>query len=445
MDFDLLSTGLADKNEAITQIAWFEGLQLLPQHFQSLDARLDGLLRRKMLSSSPYSWGIDRLKIDAQVLGRGILRLALVAGCFPDGLIFAWNSLRDGTVECALEIDTDTIRYALAVPREDFAEKGIDVGRYTQFVAPPLADRANRDEKAVIVRLLPNLSIRRWDALNPLYVQIPFIEVTKTATGFVATSFHPPAVRLIPGSSCEEEVANLIRLLRTKATQLSTLPVPTLLNSEYGPGLNWILSLLTSGLPRLEVQLAGMVTHPYELFLSLCVIAGAVSALRGKAPDYFPPYNHADLSASISGVVEFISEIVQPIGMNPSRWSEDPFIFADGEWTGSVSTRPKQGELLILVVFDQETAESTVSSWVQHALICFSDEKNRCRQARVRGLVRRKQSTLEVGLEATPGQCYICVDVTGVFEATEKKLIIAGSDERSGLTLARVSLMKLAD
>jgi len=443
--FDLLTLpGLPERDEVITQIAWYEGLQLLPQHFQSWDARLDGLLRRHMLSRSPYSWGVDRLKIDEQALARGTLRLTAAAGCFPDGLTFAWNSLRHGALEYALETGMEPIRYALAVPCEDFTENGTNIGRYKQFVAPPLADRTNSDEKAAIVRLSPNISIRRWDALNPLYVQIPFLEVTNTAIGFAATGFHPPSVRLIPDSVCAGEIASLICLLRTKAAQLGVLPVPTPLTTDYRAGLNWILSSLVAGLPHLEAQVAGMVAHPFDLFLSLCTIAGAVSPLVGRAPDYFPAYNHADPGASISVVARFISEVVNPIGMRPNRWSEIPFALADGEWTGPVPTRHTQGELLVLVGFDKDTLESVVSSWLQHALICFSDEKSRCREARIRGLGRRIHSMPEFGLEAVPGEYYICVDVRSGSDAVEKQLIIAGSDRRAGLVLERVSLMKMS-
>lgn len=444
LHFDLFAlSGHLERDDAISQIAWYEGLQLLPQHFQSWDERLDRLLQRHMLSRSPYSWGIDRLKIDELALESGTLRLIAAAGCFPDGLTFAWNSLRQRPVECALEPSMGPVRYALAVPCEDFTENGTSAGRYMQFVAPPLSDRTNRDEKAAIVRMSPNLSIRRWDPLNPLYVQIPFLEVTNTATGFAATDFHPPAVRLIPDSRCASEVASLIRRLRAKAGQLGALPVSTLLTAEYRPGLNWILSSLVTGLPRLEAQVAGMVAHPYDLFLSLCMIAGAVSPLAGRPPDPFPAYNHADPGASISVVTRFISEVVNPIGMSPSRWNEVPFAFADGEWTVQVPDRHNQSELLVLVAFDKGTTESVVSSWLQHALICFSDEKGRCRETRVRGLMRRIQSIPEAGLDARPGECYIRVDVRDGIDALERQLIIADSDARSGLVFTRVSLMTL--
>lgn len=444
LHFDLLAlSGHSERDDAISQIAWYEGLQLLPQHFQSWDERLEGLLQRDMLSRSPYSWGIDRLKIDKLALESGLLRLITAAGCFPDGLTFAWTSLRHRPMECALEPGMGPVRYALAVPREDFTDNGTSVGRYMQFVAPPLSDRTNRDEKAAIVRLSPNLSIRRWDPLNPLYVQIPFVEVTNTATGFLATDFHPPAVRLIPDSHCASEVASLIRCLRAKAGLLGALPVPALLNAEYRPGLNWILSSLVTGLPRLEAQVAGMAAHPYDIFLSLCMIAGAVSPLAGRPPDHFPAYNHADPGASILVVARFITAVVNPIGMRPSRWNEIPFAFADGEWTLQLPEHHNQSELVVLVAFDKSNNESAVSSWLQHVLICFADEKGRCRETRVRGLMRRIQSMPEPGLDARPGECYIRIDVRGGIDALERRLIIAGSDVRSGLVFTRVSLMTL--
>lgn len=442
MRFDLLGAGMAERDEAMMQMAWYEGLQLLPQHFQAMDARLDGLLHRQMLAASPYSWGIDRLEIDKAALASGTLRVSAIAGGFQDGLAFAWNAQRDGVLECALD-DVDVARYSLVVPRTDIALDGKHITRFRQLVGAPVADWTNRDEKAAIVRWLPNLGIRRWDPTNSLYMEIPFLEVTRTASGFKASGFQPPAVRLVPDSTCATEIAAMAQLLRTKAAQLAVAPVPSMLTADFRCGLGWILSSLVAGLPRLEAQMASATAHPYDVFLTLCTIAGMVSPLAGKVPEYVPAYDHADPGAAILPVVRAVHDIVNGIGVDGRRWREVPFALSDGEWIVTVPAHDKQAELVVQAVFDPSVPDSVVASWLQHALICFADEKNRCRELRIRGLARRLQTSLpELGLSAAPGHRYVRISVADVLDFTERQLIIASPDERSGLVLTTVSLIE---
>jgi type VI secretion system protein ImpJ len=432
--------------EALLALAWFEGLQLLPQHFQAMDARLEALLRRHVQMSQPHGWGIDGLNLDAHALAQGRLQLVSVSACFPDGMVVDFHSALDGPLGCSLEPNPEATRYCLALAREDLQESGVTVPRLKQVIASPLADQTNRDEKAALVRWRPNLQIRRLTPGQTLYVEIPFVEVVKTSTGFELTDYHPPSVRLIPDSAPARELGALARLLRAKAAILGVSPIPPVLTSDFQNSLGWVFAALVSGLTPLESLLAAADTHPRELHKALCSVVGSLAAVAGRLPDYFPPYDHADITASLTPLLAYAGEVVKVLGMELREWQSLPFTAREDEWSVAVPEHLQQQELLVQLVFEPAPPEALVVAWLQHALICFAHEKNQCRDLRVRGLARRLETnSLEMDLPSVTGQHLLRITPTDSHRTLERQLILTMPDKRSGLQLKRVSLMERAN
>src|SRR5262249_3936837 len=76
-----------DPMEALEKLVWTEGLALYPQHFQTLDAYHERLLRQPMSTLPPFDWGVLRSDFDHDALARGEIRILSFAGLFPDGLL----------------------------------------------------------------------------------------------------------------------------------------------------------------------------------------------------------------------------------------------------------------------------------------------------------------------------------------------------------------------
>ncbi len=444
MQIDALNDRASTRDDVIAPLAWYGGMQLLPQHFQVWDARLEGVLRRQMSAAAPFSWGVDQLQIDPAALVTGKLRLLSARGQFPDGLVFDWSAKQGVSLEFVLsgQADNERVRYALAVPNEDFSENGVNIGRFRQFIGVPVADLTNRDEKAAITRWLPNLSIRKWDPSSEHYLQIPFVEVVKTASGFQATDFHPPTVRLLSDSFCSKQILRMAQILRSKARQLGAPPVPALLGADYKSGLGWVMSALVSGLPRLEAQLNSEVAHPYEILLSLCSIAGAVAPLAGMVPDAFPAYDHHDPTVSMLAVVRSIIDIANNIGVDRRMWQEVPFMLQENVWTCSLPANDTRSEVLVRLSFGPNQSDADIASWLSHTLICLDVDESRCRELRVKGLSRRQHVSLpELGLTALPAQRYVHIHMLSGIDTTGRKLVIGAPDARSAVVLTSISLI----
>src|SRR5215469_18608130 len=67
-------------------IQWHEGMLLVPEHFQQMNARLE-MLAGYGLSCSPYQWGVRRFEYDANLLASGLVSVTELEAVLPDGLV----------------------------------------------------------------------------------------------------------------------------------------------------------------------------------------------------------------------------------------------------------------------------------------------------------------------------------------------------------------------
>ena len=60
-----------------SKVLWGEGLLLRPQHFQRQDQYHEHCLHKGIRAVHPYAWGVDKLEVDRDALGNGVLRRTL--------------------------------------------------------------------------------------------------------------------------------------------------------------------------------------------------------------------------------------------------------------------------------------------------------------------------------------------------------------------------------
>lgn len=71
-----------------SKVVWFEGMYLLPQHFQQQERYLEAQLEGRCQPLRPYAWGFSRLEIDEGALALGQISITAAAGILPDGTPF---------------------------------------------------------------------------------------------------------------------------------------------------------------------------------------------------------------------------------------------------------------------------------------------------------------------------------------------------------------------
>ena len=411
---NVLPTDTAQR-EGVASLAWFEGMQLLPQHFQYSDRRTDHLLLRYGKGCFAYHWGLDQLSLDPVALAAGKLRITEAFGQFEDGLVFSHLLHQNGVLEfdfTAFQTEMP-LRLALAVPCSDFDSTAGAIMRHRQHYGKPIADSANLDEKASIARLQPQLTIQPWCPERAGYEQLPLIEVQATAHGFEASTFHPPAVRIVAQSDLEASISKVAKELRYAAEFVRGHSVPERIPANYNNGHGWILSCLVGCLSTLEGQISSRIAHPYDLYLTLCGIAGQIASLKGTVPPYFLGYDHFDPAASINVVANFILNAIPSLAPVEDVLQEIPFKqqASRGTWRVDIPTNYSSQSVILLIKLTPLELAIPLNEWIDSALICYASQMGRCRELRISGLPRKRiERANSLGLTSDAYQCLLQID-----------------------------------
>lgn len=439
--FDVGLGSSSELRDVLSRLAWYEGLQLLPQHFQAMDDRVEGMFLRQMKAVAPFSWGLDQLAVDEAALHSGTVRVLSAAGQFPDGTVFSFDERRLGKLEFKILAGegTSSRRYAIAMPRGDFNIDGVEVRRHRQIQGDFLADRNNHSELAAVARLVPNLSLCEYDIGNTHLQQIPFIELRRSAGGFEVERYHPPTVRLLKQSDCYHKISQLVKRLRDKAIELDSPALPIAFRRDYKAMLvPVVFTTIVATLPKLEAALAAGGAHPYELLLILCETAGMLSALVGKVPDLFPSYDHANPADSLLSVVAHIDNIIGSVSLEDNRWMTTPFVLSNNRWSCPVTVNGDQ-DLILRISFRESDLDTSIKSWMEHALICWDVQEAECTRLRIRGARRSEVSAPpQSGLSMKHHQRFLAVRVGNVIG---KELIISAPDLIAPVAITDICLL----
>lgn len=416
------------------RVAWHEGMQLLPQHFQLADERIDALVRHLAMASVSPAWGIEHLSLDLPAIAGGTLRVREVSGSFPDGCAFFWSQERYGPLERQLDAPQGAGRqtYALALPLSDFRDQESIVPRHRQHMGEPVSDAFDADSKAAISRWIPNLSLRRWDRFDGRFLQLPLVVIEYGAAGPRLLDFHPPCTRLLADGAAARGLAQLVHLLRAKAMELGAAPrANTLAGSYSGPTLPVLQSLLAQ-LPRLEAMLQAR-AHPHQVFLTLCDLSGALAWMHPDELPTTPEYDHTDPAAAVLELIQRCATRTQGIVVKPAAlWHAHALRQQDGRWLGQLPSHA--GATLVLrVQLSGGATREQGAAWLERALICRDDEEHRCRNLRVRGYGRELvEQVEELGLSASSSQLLMKVSVPAPPQQPWTLVVGVPQDQRDG-------------
>lgn len=372
--------------------AWFEGLQLLPQHFEAIDARAEAMSIRHLKLSQPYFWGVDELSVDLAALSEGKLNIQNVAGCFPDGLLFDWNSAEDGLLQCNLDNTDEMARYSLVIAAEDFNENYLRIQRFEKYISVTNNDFVTNEDSLSIIRWKPNISLRKYSKISSRFIQIPIVEVTRSSRGFEIAEYHPPSLRMIVGSECHRNLVAFCKLLRQKALLVKASRVTIVNNEGFSNSLGWVFGVLASSLVDLECVLNDDAAMPVDIYRIVCKIVSGLSTLSAEIPIKLPNYNHIEINNCINVLIELAKNCVNPIGIDHSKWRAYAFVLGSNEWKVTLPGNILSDQLLVEAIFDPVVSSLAVQSWLENALIYLSGQKEQFRGLRVRGLDRSFES-----------------------------------------------------
>ena len=115
-------------------VCWYEGMAMLPQHFQLQALRNETLCAALTGCANPWFWGVNRLQIDEAALCAGTLRILRLEAIMPDGTPVNYDISDD------LSLEFDCARLLPAAP---------DSEHILWLALPPLNRARNASTPAV--------------------------------------------------------------------------------------------------------------------------------------------------------------------------------------------------------------------------------------------------------------------------------------------------------
>jgi type VI secretion system protein ImpJ len=231
--------------------------------------------------------------------------------------------------------------------------------------------------------------LRVADRPTTKFTTLPLAEVVLRDEAFTLTDYVAPRLRLPADHPLNRELAALARRVREKAVYVSERARSHRSRSahEAAEGLRLPLTALTEHLPELEALLSSGNAHPFTLYLTLCRLAGGVTALTNFAvPPQGRGYQHDDIRRSYRHLVEFIGGCLDQIRQ---EFTVVPFDHIDGGFQLDLKTQPPQRELTVAAQVAPGLSADATWSWLADSLIAAPARMDELRRRRILGAPRR--------------------------------------------------------
>ena len=326
---------------------WLEGMFLRPQHFQQHDRWIEASIEERIKALAGYRWGVRHIRIDADAMAIGQLRVTAAQLTFPDGTVYSTPEHDAPPPPRQIGEAARGKRVFLAVPLKsspvEDANGNSEQGRYCTR-SLQVTDDARPDQPAVeiVVGALEVRLVIEGESLDGM-VSVPIAEIEKVEPQgqlSLSSGFIPPVVVCAASPRLMAVVEEIRRLLRNRAEAISAA-------TAGAAGLSPVAMLEIGALAlmnRLEVILAQLVESaanpPELLYRELIGSAAELSAyvVSARRPPAMPAYQHGDLRATFEPLLDVMRGL---LSASPSRppvsvpLSERDFSI----WVGEVDER----------------------------------------------------------------------------------------------------------
>jgi type VI secretion system protein ImpJ len=377
----------------IPEIQWHEGMLLSPQHFQQMELRNAQVLKYHLQRLTPFYWGIHHLKLDPVVLSAGLIRVLEIDAVMPDGLIVNRHTDFNDPLELDLtpfkeELSKGPITIYLVVPERTLTTSPVigEWPRYTSTDGAEVMDDNTSDNVIRIPRLLPKVGLMVGSVPPARYEYIPIARATFRDETYLLTPFVPPCFIIHSNSPIADRCALLSMKMREKASYLSG-KWQGQIGTDLMQETEMLLRPLAESLPLLEAIVGTGKSHPYELYLTLCTIAGYLSTLRlSHVVPSFPPYRHNEILNSLVPILDWMDRITNTI---EQTYTIIPFLQNDRLYYHKLSSTWTEKSLLVGVRIPSTMDPSEMTEWVRECVIASESHLETARLRRVTGAARQ--------------------------------------------------------
>lgn len=414
-------------------IQWYEGMLLMPEHFQSANRRQEMLGGYLAQACAAYPWGVRSLEVE---LRDGVLTVRRIEAVLPDGLIV--HHRHDARESVPLEINLK--RHAPApVPQQKLAvhlivpawsdqliaQEGAEAGALARYHSVRGA-RLGRDDPdpALHTPAMDRVHERPW--LRPIlrlyvtegplapppgkYVSLPLARLyVDAASEYRLDRYEPPRITAAGAEEIRRCVGDVAGELRAKAQLLDDRlrrenALPSRGESDGVTSSEMLIRLLTRRfaalkqnvenlqslvrtVPRLEALARDACTHPFPLYLALCDVVGDMAVLGGELnlPD-LPVYRHEDALAAFDLLKAHITSAAQSLGQ---RYTAHMFErVTPGRFELAIDVAALPTKFVIGAMRSHGAPASPIREWVSRAKIVTEDQRRDAKRHRTAGAAR---------------------------------------------------------
>lgn len=311
------------------RVMWYEGMFMLPQHFQYQDAFHQHQQAQATMRGTPFFWGVQALELDSDALAEGRLQLTRLKLVFPDGTAFdapqhdllpPARNLNELFKAAHLKV---FVALRLSQPaganyQDDTQATHIPRRFCKRFDALPDLNEGDLESEITRLRLNPVLLIEGDDLDG--YTACPLLRLVRDTTGGFRCDeqFVPPALHLgahptplVVGKRLLAALQGKSQLLGARRRERGDQVV------EFGSSdvtLFWLLNTVNRAYAQLAHLLQHPGVHPEQLYRCLAELTGSLLtfSLRGELTD-IPAYDHQDPAPALLKLDALIRDLLDNV------------------------------------------------------------------------------------------------------------------------------------
>jgi type VI secretion system ImpJ/VasE family protein len=310
--------GLGAAGTLPPEVSFFEGMSLMPQHFQLLQAGVGAQIRQARRIGSPHNWGF--LSYRDRVDGRQFT-LAQAEVLFPRGAAVSIPGNADAPGSITIPPNDGVVEVFLAIPdAPQTAPKSLpsDSARFRYSGADVSDEHEPFETERVEFRLLtPRLFLA--DQLREGWESVKVAEFVGESSDGVpkATHYTPPLLDIAADPELLSLVDRVIRRLGQELKRLSSLSIDARPSDNHPDAgglevLLWLHSISTHYEWLRQTCVPGV--HPFDVYRVLCSLCAGMSVFaRGERdPISRPKYDHERIWSCFDSVVAEALELDPP-------------------------------------------------------------------------------------------------------------------------------------
>ncbi|MFD2641693.1 type VI secretion system baseplate subunit TssK [Pseudomonas japonica] len=356
-------------------VCWYEGMQLLPQHFQLQGLRAEAMAAHLAQAANPWYWGVSRFTHEPAALVAGKLRVLSLEATLPDGMPISIDPAQGGLAELDLgeavaASSTSTVTVYLAVNPlwQGQRLRSLD-GRWRSDESEPVPnlDSSLDEERIKVWKPTPRLVT---DADKGDSICLPLLRVRKEDGGYrLRDDFIAPTPRILPESILGQRIFLLCAMIREKCVFLGARLRDVQLDGDPSAALELRRqsAALWARLPELEGALNSRIATPQGLYGLLLGMAGSWSVLDPiKGVPAFAPLDFLDLYRGFDEVLRWMERVLGNLRLG---FRSVPFEQKGNVYEIQLPSREASQQLVIGLRMPAGSPEQDASLWLGRTII----------------------------------------------------------------------------